>query len=160
MNTLKFNQIEFNHIGEQPSMPLQEKSVTITESGTTEVVPDSGYALKKVEVKVNTPQRDIRYYNANGIYTDTIDPFILLPVICHSSIWTKDDMVVMTIGIPDNSFENWIGVCIDFDAKIADQHLTDNKPTKIGAILRKYPEVLLIISKHEITEEEYYNLYK
>lgn len=37
MNTLKFNKIEFNHIGEQPSMPLQEKSITITENGTTEV---------------------------------------------------------------------------------------------------------------------------
>jgi hypothetical protein len=58
MNTLKFNQIEFNHIGEQPSMPLQEKSVTITKNGTTEVVPDSGYALEKVEVTtdVNTLQ--------------------------------------------------------------------------------------------------------
>lgn len=58
MNTLKFNKIEFNHIGEQPSMPLQEKSVTITENGTTEVVPDSGYALEKVKVKI----KDIHEY--------------------------------------------------------------------------------------------------
>lgn len=62
MNTLKFNQIEFNHIGEQPSMPLQEKSVTITENGTTEIVPDSGYALKKVEVNTNIENLGIKYY--------------------------------------------------------------------------------------------------
>lgn len=62
MDTLKFNQIEFNHIGEQPSMPLQEKSVTITENGTTEVVPDSGYALEKVEVKTNIESLGVKYY--------------------------------------------------------------------------------------------------
>jgi hypothetical protein len=63
VNTLKFNQIEFNHIGEQPtsSVKLQEKSITITENGTTEVVPDNGYALEKVKVKVEGLHR-IKYY--------------------------------------------------------------------------------------------------
>ena len=65
MNTLKFNQIEFNHIGEQPtsSIKLQEKSVTITKNGTTEIVPDSGYALEKVRVETGvTIQPYSEYY--------------------------------------------------------------------------------------------------
>lgn len=64
MNTLKFNQIKFNHIGEQPtsSIKLQEKSVTIKENGTTEVMPDSGYALSRVKVNVDVFVPEIRYY--------------------------------------------------------------------------------------------------
>jgi hypothetical protein len=60
MNTLKFNQIEFNHIGEQPasSIKLQEKSITVTENGTIEIAPDSGYALEKVVIKVNVPSNE------------------------------------------------------------------------------------------------------
>ena len=36
--------------------PEQEKSVTITENGTTEVTPDSGKALSKVTITTNVPQ--------------------------------------------------------------------------------------------------------
>ena len=38
------------------STNLQEKSVNITENGTTSVVPDEGYSLSKVDVTVNVPQ--------------------------------------------------------------------------------------------------------
>lgn len=38
-----------------PETELQEKSVTITENGTTSVTPDSGKALSEVNVTVNVP---------------------------------------------------------------------------------------------------------
>ena len=38
-----------------PSTPTQEKSVEITENGTTSVLPDDGYSLSKVDVNVNVP---------------------------------------------------------------------------------------------------------
>lgn len=39
-------------------LPTQEKSVEITANGTTEVLPDDGYALSKVGVTVNVPIPD------------------------------------------------------------------------------------------------------
>lgn len=39
-------------------LPTQEKSVEITQNGTTEVLPDDGYALSKVGVTVNVPIPD------------------------------------------------------------------------------------------------------
>lgn len=38
-----------------PETPTQEKTVQITKNGTTEIVPDRGYALSKVGVTVNVP---------------------------------------------------------------------------------------------------------
>ena len=36
-----------------PQTPTQEKSIEITENGTTSVLPDEGYSLSKVDVNVN-----------------------------------------------------------------------------------------------------------
>lgn len=38
-----------------PATPTQEKSITITENGTTEVTPDSGKNLSKVTITTNVP---------------------------------------------------------------------------------------------------------
>ena len=47
------------------SSNLQEKSVTITENGTTSVVPDEGYSLSKVDVNVNVPPTPIQEKSVN-----------------------------------------------------------------------------------------------
>ena len=36
-----------------PQIPVQEKSINITENGTTSVLPDEGYNLSKVDINVN-----------------------------------------------------------------------------------------------------------
>lgn len=43
----------------------QEKTVSITENGTTEVLPDNGYALSKVTINANVKQNycAVRFYN-------------------------------------------------------------------------------------------------
>ena len=91
------NTIRLNTIGDSPiiikkgsQVQSQEKTVEITENGTTEVVPDSGYALSKVTVNTNVESsgsatkwtghadaeglkaigwtdEDIAYYQANGV---------------------------------------------------------------------------------------------
>lgn len=47
--------VEGKPIDVPSSVELQEKSVTITENGTVEVVPDTGKALSKVTAAVNVP---------------------------------------------------------------------------------------------------------
>lgn len=49
-------------------LPTQEKSVEITQNGTTEVLPDDGYALSKVGVTVNVPIPD-GYIKPSGTKT-------------------------------------------------------------------------------------------
>lgn len=91
------NTIRLNTIGDSPvvvkkgsQVQSQEKTVEITENGTTEVVPDAGYALAKVTVNTNVESsgsatkwtghadaeglraigwtdEDIAYYQANGV---------------------------------------------------------------------------------------------
>lgn len=38
-----------------PQPSVQEKSITITENGTTSILPDEGYNLSKVDVNVDVP---------------------------------------------------------------------------------------------------------
>ena len=91
------NTIKLNTIGDSPvvvkkgsQVQSQEKTVEITENGTTEVVPDAGFSLSKVTVNTNVESsgsatkwtghadaeglkaigwtdEDIAYYQANGV---------------------------------------------------------------------------------------------
>ena len=91
------NTIKLNTIGDSPvvvkkgsQVQSQEKTVEITENGTTEVVPDSGFSLSKVTVNANVESsgsatkwtghadaeglkaigwtdEDVAYYQANGV---------------------------------------------------------------------------------------------
>lgn len=49
-------------------LPTQEKSVEITQNGTTEVLPDDGYALSRVGIAVNVPIPD-GYIKPSGTKT-------------------------------------------------------------------------------------------
>ena len=53
--------------------PEQTKTVTINQNGTTEIVPDEGSVLSKVDVNVNVPDPELEELNvtANGTYTPT-----------------------------------------------------------------------------------------
>lgn len=159
MNTLKFNQIEFNHIGEQPtsSVKLQEKSITVTENGTTLIVPDSGYALEKVEVKVDTPVAN-RYYHVELDADDTdLDNFCFWRSF-YSSIkimdTTTNKILIMDVNrnFTIGDMPNIIGFSINCDIIIG--NLTDGTILSSELILENLPP----FTRTEITKEEYYSL--
>ena len=54
------------------SANIQEKSVTITENGTTSVVPDEGYSLSKVDVNVDVPPTPVQVKSVNITENGTI----------------------------------------------------------------------------------------
>lgn len=53
--------VEYTDTGTEK--PTQEKAVTITENGTTEVLPDDGKALSKVTVTVNVAGEVLEEYD-------------------------------------------------------------------------------------------------
>jgi hypothetical protein len=165
MNTLKFNQIEFNHIGEQPSMRLQEKSITVKENGTIEIVPDSGYALEKVKVNVDSIP-NIKYYKvtqelieAYASWDLTSQESFFMVVDTYSGSMYGFNMVIIPRGQLD-SFEYIIAFSVNF-SKI----LSYGNPPKIGnmygyANFFKIDNTIIyniLNTLPEITAEEYYN---
>ena len=54
---LRLNQMTLDAASLDHDVELQEKSVTITENGTTTVTPDDGYVLSSVNVDVNVPSK-------------------------------------------------------------------------------------------------------
>ena len=54
---LRLNQMALDAASLDHDVELQEKSVTITENGTTEITPDDGYVLSSVNVDVNVPSK-------------------------------------------------------------------------------------------------------
>lgn len=79
------NTIKLNSIGDSPvvvkkgsQVQSQEKTVEITENGTTEVVPDSGYALSKVTVNTNVESSGsaMEYIDISGLSEQYKTPVI------------------------------------------------------------------------------------
>ena len=54
---LRLNQMTLDAASLDHDVELQDKSVTITENGTTTVTPDDGYVLSSVNVDVNVPSK-------------------------------------------------------------------------------------------------------
>lgn len=72
--------------------PTQEKTVEITENGTTEIVPDSGYALSKVCVMVNVagssePDNRSQYQRVEYIETAESEtyPYIITDFVADNA---------------------------------------------------------------------------
>lgn len=56
------------NVAEYSKINNQEKSVEITESGVTEIVPDKGYTgLSKVSVDCKTEKNTVEYLDLSGI---------------------------------------------------------------------------------------------
>ena len=81
----------------------QEKTVTITENGTTEVLPDSGKVLSKVTVTANVPANVItKSITANGTYNaadDGVDGYSTVDVNVAGieDISTSDEMTALLV---------------------------------------------------------------
>ena len=58
---LRLNQMTLDAASLDHDVELQEKSVTITENGTTEITPDEGYTLSGASVSVNVPSGSSEY---------------------------------------------------------------------------------------------------
>ena len=180
MNTLKFNQIQFNHIGEQltSSIKLQEKSVTIKENGTTEVVPDSGYALGKVEVKTDIESLGIKYYKTTPEFLDKWFPnyshnevYLFASVVCYIFNTTRiiitpyvycdfkqaGDISLQEISAFQINF-NQKETYIDLDKQIITYH-TIKELSQIPE-WEHYDFFQDIISLEEISESEYFVPYQ
>ena len=173
MNTLKFNQIEFNHIGEQPtsSIKLQEKSVTITENGTIQIVPDSGYALKKVEVKTditNDPNSEnyIEFFDYKTVeeYFGESYALLILNAICkwtderipdgicigqYSNFNPENGNILLAIGLRPNFRETM--------STIIGGEIT-HKVTTLKQMLGAVELYDTYLTMPRITKEEFYNL--
>lgn len=168
MNTLKFNQIEFNNIGEQPTsnIKLQEKSVTITENGTTEVVPDSGYALEKVEVKTNitndpNSENYIEFFDWNTFHEYMGDDYaianqgdVVFKLRKSSKIY-----IVKNASLSEDTI---LAVGVRPNFKISQLAIVNGE---IGEAVTTFKQVLISLETYDtyqtiprITKEEFYNL--
>ena len=81
MNTIKLNTIGDSPVAVKKGSQVQsqEKTVEITENGTTEVVPDAGYALSKVTVNTNVESSGgsaMEYIDISGLSEQYKTPVI------------------------------------------------------------------------------------
>lgn len=112
------NTIKLNSIGDSPvvvkkgsQVQSQEKTVEITENGTTEVVPDSGFSLSKVTVNTNvessgsaTNENDVNFRDYDGtlLYSYSWDEAVAMTalpplpkrggLICQGWNYTLEDI--------------------------------------------------------------------
>lgn len=167
MNTLKFNQIEFNYIGKQPSMPLQEKSVTITENGTTEVVPDSGYALEKVKVKVNVPSHEYKYFKTTDEFWDYYENTLNMDAkgVVKDFILTHKVQLGGQVAFTNQNFlfsrNACVAFCMDYSIPLGltttlKNMINSQEPFAVSGQKISMSDVLVTTIK--ITKEEYYSL--
>lgn len=72
----------------QTGSPEQEKSVTITANGTTEITPDEGKQLKKVTVEVDVPDWETWVFN---------EKFSNIPIVTDSKTITVGGEIIAFI---------------------------------------------------------------
>ena len=136
-------------------MPLQKKSVTITKNGTTEIVPDNGYALEKIEIKVNIPEKE-RYYHVEleDSFMD-YDHFMLWSIYYSSIKIINPDtnkIIIREVGnLYASDMPNIIGFSINCDIQLGVLGGT----LISGAVVA---ENLPTFYRTEVTKEEYYSI--
>ena len=95
---------------EIPAKEEQEKTITITENGTTEILPDTGKALSKVTVVTNVPigvsedyaEAFNSLYNAsfmNAVNLERIDFYIANPFTTHNGCFKNTSKLKYLKGI-------------------------------------------------------------
>jgi hypothetical protein len=150
-------------------MPLQEKSVTITENGTIEIVPDNGYALEKVKVKV----KNIHKYRYFRLTPEFLDYYNLIDTdsqnIMTKLTTTVRNKKLLSIAELKNLFtisnKDYDAFCFDLSIKFviygtsvySDFLLEQNLFSLNGDIVPSMTVSELLATLPEITEEEYYS---
>lgn len=159
--------------GEVTEIKSQAKEIEITNNGTTEVVPDSGFAyLSKVNIKTNVPQNgeggegvgsSITYMDMRGIEGP------LRMNLLNYSLYIKANIAsagLIVAGMPVNPLtsmgfvnEDTLALAIDFSQEVGmlmDE--TMQSTTVAQAVLSNGVTQEQIDVIPRITEEEFYNL--
>lgn len=149
------NTIKLNTIGDSPvvvkkgsQVQSQEKTVEITENGTTEVVPDAGYALSKVTVNTNVKE-DVRYYKASGMIAQE---FGFISSLCR--FIADNNVVVAGAGIMLMNDITIEAIAIDYNAEI----IVQDKILTISEYITSMGVDDLSSVVPEITKEEFYSV--
>lgn len=156
------NTIRLNTIGDSPiiikkgsQVQSQEKTVEITENGTTEVVPDSGFfALKKVNLNVNVQGGgggdNLEYLDITSV-TDGKDRIILYSTLAKTPIGIMPSAglieMVLNMGL-ENIFNalNYIAMSPTLEVTL------NGQPQTISSCIEGYDSI------PRITKEEFYAL--
>ena len=170
------NTIKLNTIGDSPvvvkkgsQVQSQEKTVEITENGTTEVVPDAGYALQKVTVNTNVQgggESSLEYLDVSEIDINDNPQFINI-VTTASLVYLSDYTAfgqtfngVITYGQfgflgADSQYIK--ALAIDLNADILNMQTMSGYVT-IKEYFRRINIEELYNSLPRITKEQFYNL--
>lgn len=90
-------------------LPIQQKQITVTESGTYEIKPDDGYLLDKVEVDVNVDNL------VDSDYFPTLRRKIPTPIVIKDAEWKFDiDCVFVEVENDRNILlrDSNLGTCV------------------------------------------------
>lgn len=159
------NRIQLNTIGDSPvvvkkgsQVQSQEKTVEITENGTTEVVPDAGYALSKVIVNTNVESSgsdDLEYLDLSGLSGDA-----LIDILTTFAVFFKGTVggakMYGTIGLLINQDYTLEALAINFTAPIYSESIGIITVSQAVEMYGLTSEQLAAIPR--ITKEEFYSL--
>ena len=159
--------------GEVTEIKAQAKEIEVTTNGTTEVIPDSGFAyLSKVNIKTNVPQSGeggggstggvkIIYLNVeavrDAIISSGMNDAALRSQLCFGAVSMKSDYGegvydILPFAYPTDDFrKSMIAVAYVDDMKVYDSNGTQMNSSQL---IQQYKSM----GAYEITEEEFYNL--